>query len=100
MSPGRPAPPLRRRRTASAARTFAMISSVDPPTGTPARLERAVVLGGSVAGLLAARVLAEHAETVVLIERDPVAEHVGARRGVPQCSQVQALLCSGSLHLE
>jgi 2-polyprenyl-6-methoxyphenol hydroxylase-like FAD-dependent oxidoreductase len=29
-----------------------------------------VVLGGSIAGLLAARVLADHASTVLIVERD------------------------------
>jgi 2-polyprenyl-6-methoxyphenol hydroxylase-like FAD-dependent oxidoreductase len=85
----------------SAARTFATIASTAPPSGRPARLERAVVLGGSVAGLLAARVLADHAETVVVIERDPVATAgLGARRGVPQSSQVHALLRGGAQQLE
>ena len=47
---------------ASAAETFAAIGSGSPPSppGRPARLGRAAVLGGSLAGLLAARVLAEH----------------------------------------
>ncbi|NIZ90209.1 NAD(P)/FAD-dependent oxidoreductase [Kineococcus rubinsiae] len=84
----------------SAARTFASISSVTPPPGAPARLGRAVVLGGSVAGLLAARVLAEHADRVVVIERDPATDHPGARRGVPQSSQVHALLRGGAVQLE
>jgi len=84
----------------SAARTFAGISSVVPPPGAPVRLGRAVVLGGSMAGLLAARVLAEHAETVVVIERDPATEGRGARRGVPQGTQVHALLRGGARQLE
>jgi len=83
----------------STARTFARISSVQPAPGAPVRLGRAVVLGGSVAGLLAARVLAEHAESVVVLERD---EPTGAaaRRGVPQGTQVHALLRGGAQQLE
>lgn len=84
----------------SAARTFARISSVSPPPGTPVRFGRAVVLGGSVAGLLAARVLAEHADSVLVIERDAATEELGARRGVPQSSQVHALLRGGAQQLE
>lgn len=34
------------------------------------KMSRAVVLGGSVAGLLTARVLSEHFERVVIVERD------------------------------
>ncbi|MEV6635501.1 FAD-dependent oxidoreductase [Actinoplanes sp. NPDC051470] len=83
----------------SAAATFAEISDTTPPPGTPARLGTAVVLGGSMAGLLAARVLADHADTVLIIERDEVS---GAepRQGVPQGSQVHALLEGGKLQLE
>ncbi|WP_369068255.1 FAD-dependent oxidoreductase [Kineococcus terrestris] len=84
----------------SAARTFAAISSPAPPPGNPVRLGRAVVLGGSVAGLLAARVLAEHAERVVVVERDPLDTGPVARRGVPQGRQVHALLRGGAQQLE
>ena len=75
---------------------------------------RAVVLGGSVAGLMAARVLSEHADQVLIIERDDLAaldvpdgrvaaDPAGAispRPGVPQGSQVHALLPSGQIQLE
>lgn len=53
-----------------AARRFAEISSTQAPTGARVLMRRAVVLGGSVAGLMAARVLSDHAEQVVIIERD------------------------------
>ena len=41
-----------------------------------ARGNQAVVLGASMAGLLAARVLAERFEQVVVIERDPLPQLV------------------------
>jgi glycine/D-amino acid oxidase-like deaminating enzyme len=72
--------------------------------GVPRRpMRHAVVLGGSVAGLLTARVLADHFERVTLVERDPVAAggcggNDGAaqpRRGVPQGAHVHALLARG-----
>lgn len=43
----------------------------------------AVVLGASMAGLLAARGLADGYESVTVTERDPLPETPMARRGVP-----------------
>ncbi|WP_326563275.1 FAD-dependent oxidoreductase [Micromonospora sp. NBC_01796] len=63
-------------------------------------MRRAVVLGGSIAGLMAARVLSDHAEEVLIIERDPSEVDVGPRPGVPQGSQVHALLPAGQAQLE
>lgn len=56
-----------------------------------ANTEQAIVLGASMAGLLAARVLSERFKRVVMIERDvlpPAGEH---RRGVPHGRHVHAL---------
>jgi predicted NAD/FAD-dependent oxidoreductase len=44
------------------------------------------------AGVLAARVLADHATEVVLVERDDLSGGPIARRGVPQGNQVHGLL--------
>lgn len=69
-------------------------------------MRRAVVLGGSIAGLLAARVLSDHADEVVVVERDDVAPagafggSTDARPGVPQGSQMHALLEAGRRRLE
>jgi hypothetical protein len=52
----------------------------------------AVVLGASMAGLLAARVLAEHYDRVTVVERDELCDTVAPRRGVPQSGQPHALL--------
>ena len=61
---------------------------------------RAVVLGGSMAGMLAARVLAEHYAEVVVVDRDDLLGAVGPRRAVPQASHIHALLARGQRILE
>ena len=53
--------------------------------------QHAVVIGASMAGLLAARVLSDHFERVTIIERDPL-EGLEARKGVPQGQQTHAIL--------
>lgn len=60
----------------------------------------AVVLGGSMAGLLSARVLADAFETVTVIERDPLRDDLDPRRGVPQGRHVHALQTAGREVLE
>lgn len=60
----------------------------------------AVVLGGSLAGLLAARVLADHFEEVTLIERDAYPDTSEARKGIPQANHVHGLLARGREILE
>jgi len=54
----------------------------------------AVVLGGSMSGLLAARVLADHVEQVTVVDRDPL-DITGPRRGVPQGRHAHGLLAAG-----
>lgn len=69
-------------------------------------MRTALVLGGSIAGLLAARVLSDHADEVVILERDDVAlpgDFAGnhePRPGVPQGAQMHALLDAGRRRLE
>lgn len=60
----------------------------------------AVVLGGSLAGLLAARVLSDHFEHVTLIERDIYPDTPETRRGIPQSNHVHGLLLRGRQVLE
>ncbi|MEU5220337.1 FAD-dependent monooxygenase [Streptomyces sp. NPDC020807] len=55
----------------------------------------AVVIGGSLAGLLAARVLADHAEKVTVVERDRFPEGPEDRPGVPQGRHVHVLIQGG-----
>ncbi|PZF96030.1 NAD(P)/FAD-dependent oxidoreductase [Micromonospora deserti] len=83
----------------SPARVFAALNAVRPPEQASPVMGKAVVIGGSVAGLLAARVLSDHAESVVIIDRDDL--HVsGERPGVPQGTQLHALLPGNFLQLE
>ncbi len=58
--------------------------------------ERAVVLGASMGGLLAARVLADFFDTVTVVERDELPDHPAVRRGVPQGRHVHVLLARGA----
>jgi 2-polyprenyl-6-methoxyphenol hydroxylase-like FAD-dependent oxidoreductase len=62
--------------------------------------ERAVVLGGSMAGLLAARVLADAYAEVVVVERDDLPDGAVHRRGVPQSRHIHGLLAGGQQALE
>ena len=62
--------------------------------------DRAVVLGGSIAGLLAARVLADTHAEVVVVERDELSHSAGHRRGVPQSRHIHGLLARGQQALE
>lgn len=63
-------------------------------------MDRAVVLGASMAGLLAARVLSDHADEVVVVERDSLADQPASRRGVPQGRQLHGLLARGLTEIE
>jgi 2-polyprenyl-6-methoxyphenol hydroxylase-like FAD-dependent oxidoreductase len=62
--------------------------------------EHAIVLGGSMAGLLAARALAPYFTNVTLVERDVLSEQAAKRKGVPQAQHTHALLAQGSIVLE
>jgi 2-polyprenyl-6-methoxyphenol hydroxylase-like FAD-dependent oxidoreductase len=72
-----------------------------PGAKTPRRpLGHAVVLGGSVVGLLAARVLSDQFDRVTLIERDALADRPEPRKGVPQGNHLHALLARGRMIAE
>ncbi len=62
--------------------------------------KRAIVIGGSMAGLLAARVLSDTYDEVVVIERDSLPASATARKGVPQGLHAHALLARGLEILE
>jgi 2-polyprenyl-6-methoxyphenol hydroxylase-like FAD-dependent oxidoreductase len=62
--------------------------------------EHAIVIGGSIAGLLAARVLSSHFARVTVIERDSLPDDASPRKGVPQARHVHILLNRGKSILE
>ena len=62
--------------------------------------ERAVVLGASMAGLLAARVAADRYRTVTVIDRDVLPTRAENRRGVPQGAHGHVLQAAGSAVLD
>src|SRR5918998_682618 len=60
----------------------------------------AVVVGASMAGLLTARVLSEHVDRVVVLDRDTLPEDAVPRGGVPQSAHAHGLLARGLRGLE
>jgi 2-polyprenyl-6-methoxyphenol hydroxylase-like FAD-dependent oxidoreductase len=57
--------------------------------------QRAVVIGGSLAGLMAARVLADYFDAVTILERDHIDDRPALHQSVPQGSHVHGLLLGG-----
>src|SRR3954468_12398437 len=55
----------------------------------------AVVVGASMAGLLTARVLAEHVGRVTVLDRDTLPADAAPRGGVPQSAHAHGLLSRG-----
>lgn len=55
----------------------------------------AVVVGASIGGLLAARVLSKHFDRVTVVERDVLPHGADIRKGVPQSAHAHGLLASG-----
>jgi 2-polyprenyl-6-methoxyphenol hydroxylase-like FAD-dependent oxidoreductase len=78
---------------ASFLRAFATIESLEQLMS-----RHAVVIGASVAGLLAARVLARHFDAVTVVERDAGDQALFARKGVPQGNHIH-LLWSGGMRI-
>src|SRR5437764_6797230 len=61
--------------------------------------QNVVVIGASIAGLLAGRVLSDHSEHVTIIERDRITEDLEPRKGIPQGRHVHVLLKKGAFLL-
>jgi len=78
------------------------VSAVGRSIGGAATLAepRAVVVGGGMAGLLAAHALAAHVDAVTLVERDRLPDGPVIRPGVPQAHHVHVLLTLGRVLLE
>jgi 2-polyprenyl-6-methoxyphenol hydroxylase-like FAD-dependent oxidoreductase len=62
--------------------------------------DHAVVLGASMAGLTAARVLADAYQRVTVLERDALPATAAHRKGVPQSRHAHGLLAGGRAALE
>ncbi|MBB4679094.1 NAD(P)/FAD-dependent oxidoreductase [Crossiella cryophila] len=62
--------------------------------------QHAVVLGGGLAGMLAAHVLAEHVDTVTIIDRDELPEGPEHRKGTPQARHTHVFVEGGYTALE
>jgi 2-polyprenyl-6-methoxyphenol hydroxylase-like FAD-dependent oxidoreductase len=60
-----------------------------------ASTDHAVVVGGSIAGLLAARVLSETFDRVTIVDRDELPTEPVHRKGVPQSRHTHGLLARG-----
>jgi 2-polyprenyl-6-methoxyphenol hydroxylase-like FAD-dependent oxidoreductase len=61
----------------------------------PVRFDRAIVVGGSLTGLLVARVLGEYFSEVTIIERDLLKDDTMQRPGVPHSRHLHGLLPRG-----
>lgn len=58
-------------------------------------LRKAVVIGGSIAGVLAARVLSDYFEEVIIVEKDELENNSKVRTGTPQANHIHILLVKG-----
>jgi 2-polyprenyl-6-methoxyphenol hydroxylase-like FAD-dependent oxidoreductase len=63
-------------------------------------VKTAIVLGGSIAGMVAARILADHADEVLIVEPDLLEDAPAIRRGAPHGSQAHNLLGKGRTIIE
>ena len=57
--------------------------------------QHAVVIGGSLTGLMTARVLADHFDRVTILERDQIDDHPAVRKSIPQGNHLHALQLGG-----
>ncbi|MGY5765308.1 hypothetical protein ACXET9_08905 [Brachybacterium sp. DNPG3] len=104
---GQPAAGAVGQPSASAVGQPSAYAGVEPAASADGRSAvgpRAVVLGGSIAGLLAAAVLAQRSVDVTVVDRDELVvsgpEALAPRRGVPQGEQTHHLLALGAARLE
>jgi 2-polyprenyl-6-methoxyphenol hydroxylase-like FAD-dependent oxidoreductase len=57
--------------------------------------ENAVVIGGSIAGLITAGVLSPFFERVTILERDEIADQPAIHQSIPQGNHLHLMLLSG-----
>ena len=57
--------------------------------------KNALVIGGSLAGLMAARILSDHFDQVTILERDPVHDEPESRKGQSHTRHLHGLLAQG-----
>jgi 2-polyprenyl-6-methoxyphenol hydroxylase-like FAD-dependent oxidoreductase len=74
-------------------RLFTQPEQTEPSHHPPTR--RAVVIGASIAGLLAARVLSDFFDSVIVVDSDRLPSQIAVRRGVPQSVQPHVLFARG-----
>lgn len=72
----------------------------EPLFGGPGSAEHAVVIGGSMGGLFAARILSDHFDRVTIVDRDAFPEEPDHRKGVPQSHHAHAVLARGQEVIE
>lgn len=80
--------------------TIKPFSINNAPASSTQGMSHAIVIGGSMAGLLAARVLTEHFARVTIIERDQLPTAPEIRNGVPQARHAHSLWIRGRSILE
>jgi 2-polyprenyl-6-methoxyphenol hydroxylase-like FAD-dependent oxidoreductase len=69
-------------------------------SSTPHLGRRAIIAGGSLAGLLGARAVAQHFDQVVIVERDVFSDEPAPRKTVPQSAHLHMLLKGGENAIE
>jgi 2-polyprenyl-6-methoxyphenol hydroxylase-like FAD-dependent oxidoreductase len=57
--------------------------------------QHAIVIGGSITGLMTARVLSDHFDQVTIIEKDKINDGPESRKGQPQARHLHGLLARG-----
>ncbi|WP_373525778.1 FAD-dependent oxidoreductase [Nostoc sp.] len=66
----------------------------------PLTEKKAIVIGGSIAGLLTAQVLTKYFDRITIVERDRFPDQPKQRQGIPQAHHVHVLLIRGQQILE
>ena len=62
--------------------------------------QHAIVIGGSIGGLFAARALSDYFQKVTIIERDPINDKPESRKGQPQTRHLHGVLIPAKRFIE